>query len=122
MHLLECRGCRKQRTLPSRYRIEVVRAYLETTEHHGGCQRRPLAQNTALAHGIHQFELECWWHETTWPRGFTVPETAAPVRNFVDQAIGAVRSLRLELHPVDGTEIITPTVIQIRGDKANFRP
>ncbi|TXC97417.1 hypothetical protein [Streptomyces sp. ISID311] len=36
-------------------------------------------------------------------------------------AIGAVRNLEPELHPQEGKEIIKPVVIQIRGDKANFR-
>ncbi|MFC8671003.1 hypothetical protein [Streptomyces sp. NPDC057199] len=37
------------------------------------------------------------------------------------EAISAVRELPLELHPVQGEEMITPVMIQIRGDKANFR-
>jgi hypothetical protein len=37
------------------------------------------------------------------------------------EAIGAVRGLPLQLHPQEGDETITPVMIQIRGDKANFR-
>lgn len=37
------------------------------------------------------------------------------------EAIGAVRSLRLELHPEGGGELITPVMLQIRDGKANFR-
>ncbi|QTZ95803.1 hypothetical protein [Streptomyces auratus] len=36
-------------------------------------------------------------------------------------AIGAVRNLELNLHPQEGDEIIKPIMIQIRGDRANFR-
>ncbi|MFE0382125.1 hypothetical protein ACFW1M_42730 [Streptomyces inhibens] len=37
------------------------------------------------------------------------------------EAIGAIRNLPLQLHPQDGDETITLVMIQIRGDKANFR-
>ncbi|WP_426567281.1 hypothetical protein [Streptomyces canus] len=37
------------------------------------------------------------------------------------EAIGAVRNLQLKLHLRDGGEVITPIMIQIRGNKANFR-
>lgn len=36
-------------------------------------------------------------------------------------AIGAVRSLPLQLHPQEGDETITPVMIQVRGGRANFR-
>ncbi|MEV5122096.1 hypothetical protein AB0K49_04725 [Streptomyces decoyicus] len=37
------------------------------------------------------------------------------------EAIGAIRNLPLRLHPQDGDETIALVMIQIRGDKANFR-
>ncbi|WP_157850861.1 hypothetical protein [Streptomyces exfoliatus] len=37
------------------------------------------------------------------------------------QAIGAVRSLQLELYSADSGETIEPVMIQIRDDRANFR-
>ncbi|MET8810110.1 hypothetical protein ACWDZ8_40700 [Streptomyces sp. NPDC003233] len=38
-----------------------------------------------LAHGAHRFELECWTKDVT------VPETAALVQDFVDQALAAAQ-------------------------------
>ncbi|MFD7482514.1 hypothetical protein [Streptomyces mirabilis] len=37
------------------------------------------------------------------------------------EAISAVRRLPLELHSLQGGEKIIPVIIQIRGNKANFR-
>jgi hypothetical protein len=37
------------------------------------------------------------------------------------EAIGAVRSLQIELRPQDGGEAIVPVMVQIRGTKASFR-
>ncbi|MFC8095376.1 hypothetical protein [Streptomyces sp. NPDC057301] len=44
-----------------------------------------------LAHGTHNFELECWWHSQKWTKHVTVPETVALVRDFVDQALAAAQ-------------------------------
>ncbi|MFF5139998.1 endonuclease domain-containing protein [Streptomyces sp. NPDC013157] len=95
LHLLKCRGCLERRTLPGRYHIAIVQKHLEATEHHRlrsrRCKRRPSAQHMELAHGAHRFDLECWRHSHMWTKNVTVPETAALVRDFVDQALAAAR-------------------------------
>ncbi|MEU2026149.1 hypothetical protein ABZ565_28940 [Streptomyces sp. NPDC016469] len=42
-----------------------------------------------LAHGTYRFELSCWWHKAMWTKDVTVAETAALVKEFVDQALAA---------------------------------
>lgn len=95
LHLLECRGCLERRTLPGRYHVAIVEKHLEATERHRHrgrrCKRRPSVQHMELAHGAHRFELECWWHSETWTKDVTVPETAALVQDFVDQALAAAQ-------------------------------
>ncbi|WP_328974245.1 hypothetical protein [Streptomyces canus] len=42
-------------------------------------------------------------------------------QNRMIEAIGAIRNLPLQLHPREDDEVITPDMIQVRGDKASFR-
>jgi hypothetical protein len=56
-HLLECRGCR-ERTLPRRFHLDVVRAHLAQTGRHGRCRKQPYARELEHAHGVHRFHLE----------------------------------------------------------------
>jgi hypothetical protein len=88
LHLLECRGCAQERTLPRRYRTEPVRAYLEATEQHGRC-RRKLHVRESLNHpdGAFRFELYCATHTAApWTKEVTDAETVPVVRAFVDAA------------------------------------
>ncbi|WP_051821607.1 endonuclease domain-containing protein [Streptomyces sp. NRRL F-5065] len=90
LHLLECRGCLEQRTLPRRFHTAIVRAHLEQTERHGRCPREPYAREVEHAHGVRRFELECsGWHASRWTKDVTVPETAALVQAFVDAALAS---------------------------------
>ncbi|MFJ1610408.1 endonuclease domain-containing protein [Streptomyces sp. NPDC088253] len=95
LHLLECRDCLDRRTLPGRYHVAIIQKHLEATERHRihsrRCKRRPSAQHLELAHGMHRFDLECWRHSETWTKNVPVPETAALVRDFVDQALAAAQ-------------------------------
>ncbi|MEU6106311.1 endonuclease domain-containing protein [Streptomyces flaveolus] len=52
LHLLQCRGCREQRTLPRRFHLEVVRAHLKRTERHGRCHRQPYVRAAEHTHGV----------------------------------------------------------------------
>ncbi|WP_406472582.1 endonuclease domain-containing protein [Streptomyces platensis] len=90
LHLLECRGCLEQRTLPRRFHLDVVRAHLEQTERHGRC-RQTYARELEHTHGVHRFQLECSnWHATgKWTKDVTAAEVAALVRAFVDAALAA---------------------------------
>ncbi|MGW3341354.1 endonuclease domain-containing protein [Streptomyces sp. NPDC001009] len=89
LHLLECRGCLEQRTLPRRFHMDVVRAYLEQTERHGRCQKQPYVREVGHAHGVHRFQLQCnsWQATGKWTREVTVPQAAALVRAFADAAL-----------------------------------
>ncbi|GAA2330527.1 hypothetical protein Scani_33780 [Streptomyces caniferus] len=88
-HLLECRSCLQQRTLPRRFHLAVVCAHLELTERHGRCRRQPYAREVEHARGVHHFRLECsgWHMPSTWTKDVTESEVAALVRAFVDQAL-----------------------------------
>ncbi|MET9425858.1 endonuclease domain-containing protein [Streptomyces sp. NPDC006540] len=88
LHLLECRDCREQRTLPRRFHTGVVLAHLEQTERHPRCRRKPYARELEYVHGVHRFELDCGWHTTgRWTKDVTVAEAAAHVRAFVDASL-----------------------------------
>ncbi|WP_326569926.1 hypothetical protein OIE69_42855 [Actinacidiphila glaucinigra] len=90
LHLLECRDCRAQRTLPRRFHIGVVHAYLERTERHGRCRQQPYARELEYAHDVHRFELQCsGWHTGKWTKDVSTSEAAALVRAFVDAALDA---------------------------------
>ncbi|MER0476843.1 endonuclease domain-containing protein [Streptomyces sp. Edi2] len=89
LYLLECRGCREQRTLPHRYHIAVSRAHVEQTERHGRCSRQPYTRELDHAHGVHRYALECNWHTPVrrWTASITTCEAAALVRAFVDTVL-----------------------------------
>ncbi|MET7571263.1 endonuclease domain-containing protein [Streptomyces sp. NPDC005492] len=93
LHLLQCLGCLECRTLPGRYHVDIAQRHLEATERHRHrgrrCGRRTWVNHVELAHGVHRFELECWWHGETWTKDVTVPETVALVRDFVCSALAA---------------------------------
>jgi hypothetical protein len=91
LHLLECRGCLEQRTLPRRFHTSVVRAHLEQTERHGRCSRQSYAREVEHAHGVHRFQLECsrWHAVSNWTKDVTAAEVTALVQAFVDRALAA---------------------------------
>ncbi|MEU7730415.1 hypothetical protein AB0B78_35180 [Streptomyces sp. NPDC040724] len=95
LHLLECRGCLEQRTLPSRYHAALARIHLEATERHvirsRRCRREPWFEGVELDHDAYRFELSCWWHDARWTKAVTVVEAAMLVREFVDQALPAAQ-------------------------------
>ncbi|MEE1797276.1 endonuclease domain-containing protein [Streptomyces sp. JV176] len=83
-HLLECRGCRDQRTLPRRYHPAVAAEHLESTERHGRCRHRPYADHVEPAHGAHLFKLRCDQHWTaSWTKEVSAGEAARLVRAYV---------------------------------------
>ncbi|MEE1736397.1 endonuclease domain-containing protein [Streptomyces sp. BE147] len=90
-HLLECRGCLDQRTLPPRFRLDVVRAHLEETERHGRCRTQPYAElEQKHTDGGGRFKLTCRWHSSSrWTKDVTATETAALVQAYIDAALAA---------------------------------
>jgi hypothetical protein len=88
LHLLECRDCRDQLTLPRRFRTGVVIAHLERTERHKRCRREPFTRELEHTHGVHRFEMDCGWHVAgRWTKDVTAAEKAALVRAFVSAAL-----------------------------------
>ncbi|WP_171170091.1 hypothetical protein [Streptomyces sp. I05A-00742] len=88
LHLLECRGCTDQRTLTRRFQVEVVRAHLEETEHHGRCHHQAYARYPVdTAQEVLRFELACGRHTARWVKDVTPAEAALVVRAFVDAAL-----------------------------------
>lgn len=91
LHLLECPGCREQRTLPRRFHLDVVRSHLETSERHGRCRQRPRVHNAELTQGVHRFSLACYSHAyiSTWTKELSTADVANLVRAFVDNALSS---------------------------------
>lgn len=90
LHLLECRSCRGQLTLPRRFHIGVVVTHRERTERHPRCRREPYAEELEYAHGVHRFELDCGRHAAgRWTKDVTAAEKATLVRAFVSTVLAA---------------------------------
>jgi hypothetical protein len=110
LHLLECRGCHEQRTLPPRFHAEVVRAHLKQGERHGRCRRQPHIGALESEDGVHRFQLSCDQHPTgVWTRDVTAAEATVVVRAFVDAVLAAPPALPLigdhdAAHAVPGQE------------------
>ncbi|MFE2823471.1 endonuclease VII domain-containing protein [Streptomyces sp. NPDC059271] len=108
LHLLECRSCLTQRTLPRRFHLDVVRAHLQRTERHGQrCRRQPYVQALEQAHGVHRFRLQCsGWHTTgDWTKDVTAAEVTAMVRSLVDDAV-AEKATASSSRPDSGRELL----------------
>ncbi|MFF4741304.1 endonuclease domain-containing protein [Streptomyces sp. NPDC001262] len=87
LHLLECRGCRDQQTLPQRFRTDIIRDHLERTQRHGRCRNHPHVRALEHDHGAYRFTLTC--HSTTWTHEVSATEAATLVRAVVEQALAA---------------------------------
>ncbi|TXR91750.1 hypothetical protein EAO73_35805 [Streptomyces sp. col6] len=96
-HLLECRGCNEQRSLPQRFALEVVRAHLQQTERHGQCRMRPYVREAEQQpEAGHRFLLSCSGGHTktgTWTTDVTADEVTALVHTFVDPILVASKPL-----------------------------
>lgn len=89
LHLLECRSCLEQQTLPRRFHLDIVRTHLEKTERHGRCRRLPYVREGEHTRGIYRFQLECsGWHAASlWTKDVTASEVTTLVRDFVDTVL-----------------------------------
>ena len=85
IHLLECRDCRDQQTLPRRFRTDVIRNHLEETERHGRCRNHPHVRELEHTHDVHRFSLAC--HSASWTKEVAAAEAATLVRAFIAQAL-----------------------------------
>lgn len=90
VHLLECRGCRLQRTLPQHHRAAVVRKHLEMTERHDRCRQPPrVREENKAADGTVRFVLGCCAHpqEKRWEQVLSGSTITELVREFVDRSL-----------------------------------
>lgn len=96
LHLLECRACLEERTLPSRYSRYVVREHLMRTERHGRCRKQPYIREVEQTDGVHRFHLECsgWHTASNWTKDVTAAEVVLLVQAFVDAALSAQEGQR----------------------------
>ncbi|WP_043267256.1 endonuclease domain-containing protein [Streptomyces sp. CT34] len=85
LHLLECRACLEQQTLPRRFRIDVIRNHLEETERHGCCWNHPDVWELEHTNDVYRFMLAC--HSTRWTKEVAAAEAADLVRAFVQRAL-----------------------------------
>ncbi|MFI1502604.1 endonuclease domain-containing protein [Streptomyces platensis] len=89
-HLLECRGCRLQRTLPQHHRAAVVRKHLEMTERHDRCRQPPrVREENEAVDGTVRFVLGCYAHpqEKRWEQVLSGSTITELVREFVDRSL-----------------------------------
>ncbi|MCX5151626.1 endonuclease VII domain-containing protein [Streptomyces sp. NBC_00320] len=112
LHLLGCRGCLEQRTLPRRYHAALARMHLEATERHvirsRRCRREPWIEDAELDHGAYRFKLSCWWHDARWTKTVTVTEAATLVRKFVDQVLAAAQPTAVVPAPRTASDTPSP--------------
>lgn len=96
LHLLECRACLEERTLPFRYSQYVVREHLMRTERHGRCRKQPYVREVEHTDGVHRFHLECsgWHTASNWTKEVTAAEVVLLVQAFVDAALAAQEGQR----------------------------
>ncbi|NXY94460.1 hypothetical protein HYE82_08650 [Streptomyces sp. BR123] len=87
LHLLECRGCREQQTLPQRYRLDIAGEHLHNTERHGRCRSQPHVWDHDLHHGTHNFTLACPSHGTRWTSKLTTAQIHELTRAVVAAAL-----------------------------------
>ncbi|MEW1926775.1 endonuclease domain-containing protein [Streptomyces sp. NPDC088360] len=88
-HLLECRGCRTQQTLPHRFHQGVLHAHLQQAQQHAGCRCQPLLPELNGMQGVYRFEVRYGRHwDSRWTTSVTEAEAAALVQNVVNSALG----------------------------------
>ncbi|MEV8334478.1 endonuclease domain-containing protein [Streptomyces niveus] len=82
LHLLECRACLEERTLPSRYSRYVVREHLMRTERHGRCRKQPYVCEVEQTDGVHRFHLD----SVSSPAVLRLPAATLPAPHHVSSS------------------------------------
>ena len=92
-HILQCDGCRRERTVPPRHQPDIV---LQTfvPDPHGRCREQPfLRASPVQKDGTVVIHLNCWHHTSRWERVWeeVVPASHVRrvVRKFVETALKA---------------------------------
>ncbi|MER8073176.1 endonuclease domain-containing protein [Streptomyces sp. NPDC094034] len=89
-HLLRCKGCHRERTVPARHHPEIlIRA--GAIEPHGPCTRQPHGYGRVQEDGSVILHLTCWDHPLSrrWEVTVPAPRVQSLVRAFVEQALKA---------------------------------
>ncbi|MFF5372836.1 endonuclease domain-containing protein [Streptomyces sp. NPDC013187] len=90
-HLLQCEGCRRDRTVPPRHQPDIVLQTF-TADPHGPCAKRPhSAWGSMQEDGSVRFRLRCWQCPFTpqWEQVVPAVQVRQLVREFVDRALDA---------------------------------
>jgi hypothetical protein len=82
-YLLECTGCRTDRTLPERFRLDVAADHVRATERHGRCRSRPWLLDITVREDGADFALGCNAHGTRWNHRLPAAEITDLVAGFV---------------------------------------
>ncbi|MFJ8098558.1 endonuclease domain-containing protein [Streptomyces griseofuscus] len=90
-HVLRCDGCRRERTLPPRHRLDVIRlAFVYGA--HGSCTKQPLCLRVSLDRdGSVRFLLWCVYHRPglEWEQVVPASRVKRVVREFIETALEA---------------------------------
>ncbi|MFF8902461.1 endonuclease domain-containing protein [Streptomyces lydicus] len=92
-HLLECRGCRRERTLPQRHHGAVARRHLQMTERHDRCKLPPhVREEEGADEGALRFVLGCYAHpqQMRWKQTLSGSSVTKLVHEFVDRSLNGV--------------------------------
>lgn len=86
-HLLQCRACREQQTLPVEHHRGVVYRHVEQTAHHGTCHEQPWwIWPLVTEPTVYKFRLTCRTHDAKWE----VKVSGAEAATLVDAYVGGV--------------------------------
>ncbi|MGP3737577.1 endonuclease domain-containing protein (plasmid) [Streptomyces sp. GDS52] len=89
-HLLRCKGCLRERTVPTRHHPDIVLRGL-VIESHGSCAQQPPAWGEAQEDGSVRFRLHCWGHTPPqqWEQIVPTFQVRRLVSEFVDKTLEA---------------------------------
>ncbi|MGW0313999.1 endonuclease domain-containing protein [Streptomyces flavidovirens] len=90
-HLLQCTGCRRQRTLPSRHHPDAVRGLLPLSPHESCGEPAEVRHARVEDGGAVRFTLGCHRHEplALWEQVVPAPLVTDLVRRFVERALAS---------------------------------
>ncbi|WP_331752639.1 endonuclease VII domain-containing protein (plasmid) [Streptomyces sp. NBC_00637] len=92
-YLLQCRGCREERTLASRFHAGVVHLHVESSQRHGRCRQQPSVRALDDEPGVYRYALRCASHTPVrqWTVAVTAEEAVSLVGAFVDGVLAEMR-------------------------------
>ncbi|MEV1085836.1 endonuclease domain-containing protein [Streptomyces sp. NPDC050211] len=86
-HLLECRGCLQQRSLPRHHHLQIVRNHLHATKRHQRCDMPATACVKITAQGdVLHCVLRCWGQSQSEEQELSAYQVTELVRRTVEAA------------------------------------